>query len=380
MGKKKTEIMVTEKVKFVEGAMNKGIEKEKAEEIFNVMQKFGEYGFNRSHAAAYSVVSYQTAYLKAHYPAEYMAAVLTRNLSDLKKITFYMDECKRSGIPVLGPDVNESDMKFVVNTKGEIRFGLGAIKGVGEAAVEALTSERKTHGPFKNIFELATRVNLRTCNKRCLEAMAMAGGFDSFKGSHRAQYLHKEDNEDTTFMDKVIRHANNITSRKSQSQHSLFGESDDMVIPDLKLPECEEWGKMDKLNKEKEITGIYISGHPLEDYRIEVENFCNTTLNELEDLKTCRGRGELVFVGIVAEANHKTTKSGNPYGSIVIEDYDGTLQVSLFSEDYVKFKSYLNKDYMLFIKGRIQLRYGTTDQYELKLTASDCYRKCLKSG
>lgn len=380
MGKKLLDVMEKEKVKFLQGASEKGVDKENAEAVFSVMEKFASYGFNRSHSAAYSVVSYQTAYLKAHYPAEYMAAVLTRNLNDIKKVTFFMDECKRAGIPVLGPDVNESEMKFVVNAKGEIRFGLGAIKGVGESAVDAIVSERKINGPYKSIFDLAKRANLRACNKRCMEALASAGAFDSFKDSHRAQYLYKEDNEDSTFVDKIIKHANSLAAKKTQSQHSLFGESDDMVIPDPQLPVCEEWTKMDILNREREVTGIYISGHPLEDYRIEIENFCNVCINDLDDLKKLKGR-ELVFAGIVTSVAHKTTKTGNPFGSFVLEDYDGSMQLALFSDDYVKFKNYLHKDYLLFMKARIQQRYGQEGNLELKITnislLSEVLKKCV---
>ena len=377
MGKKMPEVMEKERVKFVKGALEKEVDKENAEAVFNVMEKFASYGFNRSHSAAYSVVAYQTAYLKAHYPAEYMAAVLTRNLSDIKKVTFYMDECKRAGIPVLGPDVNESEMKFVVNAKGEIRFGLGAIKGVGEAAVEAITCERKENGHFKSIFDIAKRVNLRACNKRCLEAMAIAGAFDDFKGSHRAQYLFKESNEETTFIDKIIKHANNLQGKKSQSQHSLFGGNDDVTIPDPKLPECEEWSKIEMLNKEREITGIYISGHPLEDFKIEINNFCNITINDLDDLKRLQKR-ELLFAGIVTSAGHKTTKTGRPFGNFVLEDYDGTIQLALFSEDYLKYKHFLNKDSLLFIKARVQPKYGQNNLFELKIHAIELLSEVLK--
>jgi DNA polymerase-3 subunit alpha len=380
MGKKLADVMEKEKAKFLKGASDKGVDKEKAEEVFNVMEKFANYGFNRSHAAAYTVVAYQTAYLKAHYPAEYMAAVLTRNLNDIKKVTFYMDECKRAGIPVLGPDVNESQFKFVVNDKGAVRFGLGAVKGVGEAAVEAIVLERKANGAYKTIFDLAKRVNLRSCNKRCLEALAMAGAFDGFKDSHRAQYVHKEDNEETIFLDKVIKHANNIAGKNSSTQHSLFGDTDDVVIPDPKLPECEPWSKMELLNKEREVTGIYISGHPLQDYKIEIDNFCNVKINDLDDLKKLRNR-ELVFAGIITSVNHKTLKSGNPFGNFTIEDYDGTIQLALFSEDYLKFKHFLNKDALLFIKARVQLKYGTKDVLEIKITniglLSEVLKKCV---
>jgi len=380
MGKKKRDVMEKERAKFVEGALKKGVDKEKAEEVFTVMEKFAEYGFNRSHSAAYSVIAYQTAYLKAHYPAEYMAAVLTRNLNDIKKIAFFMDECKRAGIPVLGPDVNESEMKFVVNKKGEIRFGLGAVKGVGEAAVKALTSERSANGAYRSIFDLIKRVNLRSCNKRCFEALAMAGAFDGFAGSHRAQYLYKESNEDTMFIEKVIKHANYLAGKMSKSQHSLFGDSEEIVIPDPKLPECEPWTKMEMLNKEREVTGIYISGHPLEDYKTEIDNFCNTSINDLDDLKKLRNK-DIVIAGILTSVAHKTTKTGKPFGSFVLEDYDGSIQLSMFSEDYLKYKHLLEKDRLLFVKLRVQPRYNQNDLLELRINnislLSEVLKKCV---
>jgi DNA polymerase-3 subunit alpha len=377
MGKKKKDVMEKERVKFVEGALKKGVDKEKAEDVFTVMEKFAEYGFNRSHSAAYSVIAYQTAYLKAHYPAEYMAAVLTRNLNDIKKIAFFMDECKRAGIPVLGPDVNESEMKFVVNKKGEIRFGLGAVKGVGEAAVGAITSERNANGAYRSIFDLIKRVNLRACNKRCFEALAMAGAFDGFAGSHRAQYLYKESNEDIMFIEKIIKHANYLTGKMSQSQHSLFGDSDEIVVPDPKLPECEPWTKMEMLNKEREVAGIYISGHPLEDYKTEIDNFCNTSINDLDDLKKLRNK-DIVIAGILTSVAHKTTKTGKPFGSFVLEDYDASIQLSLFSEDYLKYKHLLEKDRLLFIKMRAQPRYNQNDQLELKIHNISLLSEVLK--
>ena len=369
MGKKKKEVMEKERAIFVRGAENKGVEKKNAEEVFDVMEKFAQYGFNRSHAAAYSVIAYQTAYLKAHYPAEYMAAVLTRNLSDLKKITFFMDECKRMGIPVLGPDVNESEFKFVVNAKGQIRFGLGAVKGVGESAVDAIVGERKINGNFTDIFDLTKRVNLHACNKRCMEALAMAGAFDSFIDSHRAQYLFKESNEDSTFIDKIIKHANLLKKKKMTSQHSLFDDTTEVEIANPLLPNTVAWSKMEMLAKEKEVTGIYISGHPLDDYRIEIQNFCNITLNELSnDLKRYKNR-ELKFAGILTSASHRSTKTGKPFGNFTLEDYDGNNQFVLFSEDYLKFKHFLEKDaLLLYVKATVKERYGNADQFELKIT------------
>ncbi|MFH0867174.1 MAG: DNA polymerase III subunit alpha [Bacteroidota bacterium] len=377
MGKKKKDVMEQQKSVFVQGAMKKGVEKEKAEEVFNVMEKFVEYGFNRSHAAAYSIIAYQTAYLKAHYPAEFMAAVLTRNLNEIKKITFLMDECKRMGITVLGPDINESEMKFFVTKKGVIRFGLGAVKGVGESAVDAIVAERRENGPFKNIFNLAKRVNLRACNKRCFEALAMAGAFDSFADVHRAQFIYHDTNDETNTIDKIIKHGSNIQSKKTQSQHSLFGENEDADIPDPKLPECEPLSKLDLLNKEREVTGIYISGHPLEDYRIEIENFCNIGINELDNFKNLKSR-ELVFAGIVTSVAHKTTKQGKPFGTFVLEDYEGSIQISLFSEDYVKLRQYLVKDYFLFIRARVAPRYNQADQLELKVSTISLLSEVLK--
>lgn len=377
MGKKKKDVMEQQKNVFVQGAMKKGVEKEKAEEVYHVMEKFAEYGFNRSHAAAYSIVAYQTAFLKAHYPAEFMAAVLTRNLNEIKKITFLMDECKRMGITVLGPDINESELKFFVTRKNVIRFGLGAVKGVGESAVEAIVTERRGNGPYKNIFDLAKRVNLRSCNKRCFEAMAMAGAFDSFSDVHRAQFFFQDANDETNTIDKIIKHGGNIQSKKTQSQHSLFGGDDEIVVPDPKLPECEPFSKLDMLNREKEVTGIYISGHPLEDYKIEIENFCNIAISELDNLKVLKNR-DLVFAGIVTSVAHKTTRQGKPFGTFTLEDYEGSIQISLFSEDYVKFRQYLVKDYFLFLRGRVAPRFNQADQLELKINTMSLLSEVLK--
>jgi DNA polymerase-3 subunit alpha len=367
MGKKKKDIMEQQKEKFIEGAMQKGIEKEKAAEIFTVMEKFAEYGFNRSHSAAYSIVAYQTAYLKANYPAEFMAAILTHNLSDLKKITLNMEECKRLGIKVFGPDVNESYFNFTVNKKGEIRFGLGAVKGVGSASVESIVTERNNGGLYRNIFDLAKRINLRACNKKNLEALAMAGAFDSFGNSHRAQYFYCVGSEETNFIDKIIRHINLVQSRIDAAQHSLFGENDDMKIPDPKLPECEPWSKLDQLKNEKETTGIYISGHPLDDYKIEIDNFCNSTLADLKDIDLLKNK-EITVAGIVTKFTEKTTKTGNLFGVFTIEDYNDTYQHNLFSKTYMAFKNYLVPGCFLFLRGRVELRFQSDNQYEFKIS------------
>jgi len=366
MGKKKVEEMKRQQSIFVEGAIKKGVDKKKAEEIFNVMARFAEYGFNRSHSAAYSVVAYRTAYLKANYPAEYMAGVLTNNFSDIKKITIFMEECQRQNIPVLGPDINESALNFVVNDKGEIRFGLGAIKGVGEGAVEIIVAEREETGPFKNIFDFMQRISLRAVNKRVLESLAMAGAFDCFADVHRAQFFYAEEEGGPTFIDKLIRYTNSVVSQKNSSQMNLFGEADENVIPDPEMPDSPKWDKLEMLKKEKDVTGMYISGHPLDNFKIHINSFCSHSIADLKSLEKLKGR-EVSFAGIIVSSQHKYTKNGKPFGSFVIEDYNDTIQLALFSEDYLKVKYFLEKDNFVFVKGQIQPRYNSSDQLEVKV-------------
>ncbi|MBW6480607.1 MAG: DNA polymerase III subunit alpha, partial [Bacteroidales bacterium] len=366
MGKKKVEEMKRQQSIFVEGATKKGVNKKKAEDIFNVMARFAEYGFNRSHSAAYSVVAYRTAYLKANYPAEYMAAVLTNNFSDIKKITTFMEECQRQNIPVLGPDINESALNFVVNDKGEIRFGLGAVKGVGEGAVEVIVSEREENGPYKNIFDFMQRISLRSVNKRVLEFLAMAGAFDCFEDVHRAQFFHSDEEGGPTFIDKLIRYTNSVVSQKNSSQMNLFGEADENVIPDPEMPDCPRWDKLEMLKKEKEVTGMYISGHPLDNFKIHINNFCSHNVGDLKSLEKLKGR-EVSFAGIIVSSQHKYTKNGKPFGSFVIEDYNDSIQLALFSEDYLKVKYFLEKDNFVFVKAQIQPRFNNSDQLEVKV-------------
>lgn len=366
MGKKKVEEMERQKAIFIEGAFNKGVDKKKAEEIFDVMARFAKYGFNRSHSAAYSVVAYRTGYLKAHYPAEYMAAVLTNNLSDIKKITFFMEECQRQSIAVLGPDVNESALNFVVNDKGEIRFGLGAIKGVGEGAVENIVQEREENGPYSSIFDFMSRISLRSVNKRVIESLAMAGAFDCFEGVHRAQFFCVEEEGAATFIDKMIRYAHAQAQQKNASQMNLFGDSSDSVIPDPEMPDCPKWPKMEMLKKEKEVTGMYISGHPLDNFRIQINHFCSHDLSQLQDLEKLKNR-EVSFAGVILSAQHKYTKTGKPFGSFIIEDYSDSLQLSAFSEDYLKIKHFLEKESFVFVKAQVTQRWKSADQWELKI-------------
>lgn len=367
MGKKQRSEMEKQKIVFVEGALKKGVEKEVAMETFQIMERFAEYGFNRSHSAAYSLIAFQTAYLKAHYPAEYMASVLTHNLSDIKKITFFVDESKRRGIPVLGPDVNESSLKFRVNKDGAIRFGMAAIKGVGEAAVEALLEERSNNGFFKDVVDMVTRVNLRSVNKRCFEALAMSGAFDSFENSHRAQYFYRENTDDSIFLEKIIKHGNSIQERQNASQVSLFGGEDEVEMPSIEMPICQNWSKIEQLKNEKTVTGFYMSGHPLDDYRIEIENFCDTTIGELSTNQKAYKNKNITFAGMITAAAHRTTKSNKPFGTFTIEDFNDTMQLAMFSEDYLKMRHFLVEGNFVLIKARVQNRFKSEDMLENKI-------------
>ncbi len=365
MGKKEQKEMEEQKSVFIKGAVDKGVDRKSAEQIFHVMEKFAQYGFNRSHSAAYSVVAYRTAYLKAHYPAEFMAAVLTHNFRDIKKITYFMEECNRQNIPVLGPDVNESRFNFVVNDKGEIRFGLGAIKGVGESAVENIVNERLENGLYKSFFDFIKRVNLRAVNKKVLESLAMAGAFDCFKGVHRAQFFHQEDEGNYTFLDKAIKHAQQVKNREDHQQMNLFGDIEETEIPDPELPECSKWSSLELLKKEKEITGMYISGHPLDDYKVQMEHLCNCTVAELKNMSEIKGK-DITFAGIVTSSAHRITKNNKPFGDFIIEDYTDSYRLYLFSEEYLKYKHYLNDYNFLFIKAKIQQRYNS-DALEVRV-------------
>ncbi|MCX6271455.1 MAG: DNA polymerase III subunit alpha [Bacteroidetes bacterium] len=367
MGKKNMEIMERMKNDFIEGAAKNGIEKERANKIFALMQEFANYGFNRSHSAAYGFLAYRTAYLKAHYKAEFMASILTHNLNDITQLTFYADECKRQGINVLGPDVNESDLKFSVNPKGEIRFGLAAIKGLGEGAVENIIEERKTNGPFKNLFDFIRRINLRTVNKKSLEAMAMAGVFDNFEGVHGAMFFHKDPGNETTFLEKLIRFATNELMKSQTAQHMLFGEEAAQETLELSMPSCTPWSNLEKLKFEKEVTGFYMTGHPIEEFAIEIRNFCSVGFQDLKNnLPHFKGK-EIRFAGIVTQASHKIAKNGKPYGSVTFEDINDSFSMTMFSEDYLKVKHLLLEGNFLFVRARVEERYNNPDQLEVKV-------------
>ena len=363
MGKKKIEEMNKQKVIFVKGAKEKhGIEKAKAEEVFAIMEKFAQYGFNRSHSAAYSVVAYQTAYLKAHYPAEYMASVLTHNQNNIEKITFFMDECKKQGIHVLGPDVNESNIVFDVNDKDHIRFGMGAIKGSGDAAVEAIISERDKNGHFNSIWDFAERISLRQVNKKTFESLALSGAFDRFADYHRRQFVHAEEG-DINLIEKAVKYGNNMQAEKNSAQTSLFGDSSNTSIPPPKVAPLDPFSDLEKLRLEKEVVGFYISGHPLDQFKLEIQNFCTCPVTKIEEHK-----GEEVSVaGIITKSIFRQSKKGNPFALFSIEDYDGSLDMALFGEEFRKNQHLLSVGEFVYLIGTVQERYNQIGMWELKV-------------
>jgi DNA polymerase-3 subunit alpha len=366
MGKKDMALLDKQKAVFVEGAVKKGVEEKVATELFDKMAKFGGYGFNRAHAAAYSVLAYQTAYLKANYLAEFMAAVLTNSMGDIEKLTFFIDECRKMGLTVLGPDINKSEHSFSVTAKGELSFGLGAVKGVGEAAVESIVIEREQNGDFKDIFDLMGRVNLRSANKKTFESLIMAGAFDAF-GYTRAQYFATENGKET-FLEALIKYGNACQSIGSESQNSLFGDAEDNSVPQPKVPNCQPWSRIELINKEKEVAGFYISGHPLDDYKFDLENFC-IRLSELNaDLSRFKGK-EVSFGGLVIGQQHLTAQNGNPWGRFTLEDFSGSLELRLFKENYLKWKHFLVSGTFLFIKAKVMESFKNDGTYELRPTS-----------
>jgi len=356
MGKKIKAMMDELKVLFFEGCEKNGHPKDVVNKVWNDWEAFAKYAFNKSHATCYSYIAYQTGYLKAHYPAEFMAAVLSRNLSDIKKITIFMDECKRMKIPVLGPDLNESHHKFTVNKKGQIRFGLGAIKGVGSNAVDLIIEERKT-GEYKDLWNFIERIDLHIVNKKNLEALVLAGAFDNMSADiHRSQYFGPS-NGDNSFIEVLIKYGNRIKEIKNSDQQSLFGDSDTDTVAQPIIPQVEDWSLLERLNKEKALIGIYLSEHPLDGFKYEIDSYCNATLSQFDDINDLKGR-DLRIAGIVTTAVEKTTKTGKPYGSMTIEDYSDTLSITLFSKDYLNFKEYFTEGYSLLVEGKVQHRFG----------------------
>ena len=352
MGKKIFALLEKLKPQFLGGGEKSGHPREVLEKIWKDWEAFASYAFNKSHSTCYAYIAYQTAYLKAHYPAEYMAAVLSNNMNDIKQVTFFMEECKRMGLQVLGPDVNESFYKFAVNQAGAVRFGMGAIKGVGRGAVETIVAQRKESGPYRSVFDLAKRIDLRAANKKAFENLALAGGFDSFGGVHRAQYFHPL-GDAGTFLEKVIRYGARYQENENSAQVSLFGESSDIQIPEPEVPPCPEWGTMEKLKQEKEVVGIYISGHPLDDYKTEINTYTNANVSFFNDLPSYVNR-ELAFAGVVSEVQHRVSKNGKGWAAFTVEDYADSYEFRIFGEDYLKYRHFLIANSFIFCKALVK--------------------------
>lgn len=393
MGKKIESLMFKLKERFVEGCMTNPrfigeceMVSKKPEDVIEKIWKdwesFASYAFNKSHSVCYAYVAYQTGYLKAHYPAEFMAANLSRNLNHITEITKFMQECKRMKMNVLGPDVNESFVKFTVNKKGDIRFGMGAIKGVGEGAVNDIITARQKEGDFTDIFDFAERVNLQSVNKRNLEALAMAGAFDGFGNVRRSQFFAGDsENDATSFIEKLIRYGNKIQSDSSSLQHNLFGDmpgTHTVKKPDI--PQVSEWPQLILLDKEKSLIGIYLTAHPLDDYKIEIENFCTKgfglkDLNEqLEKLK----EREFTFAGMVTEATEGFSKNGKPYSKLTLSDYTDSYTFFFFHQDYVEFGKFCKPGLFILLKGKVQKRYKS-DSLEFKVNQIELLSEVRKN-
>lgn len=353
MGKKQKSVLDKMKPTFIERGAEKGHDSEKLEKIWRDWEAFASYAFNKSHSTCYAWIAYQTAYLKANFPAEYMASVLSNNMNDIKQVSFFMEECKRMGIPVLGPDINESNYHFTVNKEGAVRFGLGAIKGVGSGPVQAIIDERQTNGHYSSVFDFVKRMNLRHCNKKVMESLTYSGGFDSFKNMHRAQFF-QEDNSGKTFLETILKFGASFQEGENSAQASLFGEDSGVKMPEPQIPPAKEWGNIYTLNKEKEVIGIFISGHPLDDFKIEIESLCNGNVGMLNDMETNKNK-EITIGAIITEAEHRFTKNGDPFGTMIIEDYNDSFKIFLWRENYLKFKHFLNPGTFVSIKGKIEI-------------------------
>ena len=315
-------------------------------------------------------MAFQTAYLKANYPSEYMAAVLSRNLTNVEQLTIYMNECKRMDIRVLGPDINESMRTFSANKEGDVRFGMAAVKGVGEAAVDSIIAEREANGRFKDIYDFIERVNFSLVNRKCLENLAYAGAFDSISGFARCKFFGADARESSgmTFLEQLMRYGQRFQVEKNNAQQSLFGGGDHVDIQHPVLPACADWSQLETLNKEREVIGLYLSAHPLDDYAIIMRNMCKTQLSELQNLEVLKGQ-EIAVAGMVVGVQNLLTKNGKPWGKFTLEDYNGTHEFALFGKDYENFRKYLFSDYFLFIRGKVQPRPYNDKELEFKIVS-----------
>ncbi len=370
MGKKLKDKLDALKPKFIAGGTKNGHDPKVLEKIWADWEKFASYAFNKSHATCYSWVAFQTAYLKANYPSEYMAAVLSRNLANVDQLTIYMNECKRMDIRVLGPDINESMRTFSANAAGDVRFGMAAVKGVGEAAVDSIIAEREANGRFKDIYDFVERVNFSLVNRKCLENLAYAGAFDSISGFPRCKFFGADARESSgmTFIEQLMRYGQRFQVEKNNAQQSLFGGDDHVDIQHPLVPACADWSQLETLNKEREVIGLYLSAHPLDDYAIIMRNMCKTQLSELQNLEALKGQ-EIAVAGMVISVQNLLTKNGKPWGKFTLEDYNGTHEFALFGKDYENFRKYLYTDYFLFIRGKVQPRPYNDKELEFKIVS-----------
>ena len=366
MGKKQIEKMNHLEQLFYEGGTRNGYDSKVLNKIWEDWKKFASYAFNKSHATCYSWVAYQTGYLKAHYPAEYMAAVMSRTLGDMTELSKLMDECKAMGIPTLGPDINESLIKFSVNAKGEIRFGLAAVKGIGTGAAEAIISERRKNGPYSDVYNLVQRINLSACNRRCIESLVLSGALDGFNVP-RERYM-TANRRGEPFLDTLVRHGQRYQAQKAQTCHSLFGDFDTVEIAVPEMPDCAPWSSIERLNRERGLIGIYLSAHPLDDYAAVLQHLCNTHCNEMDDRKALAAKAEVTVGGIVTEVKNKFTKKGVPYGIITIEDFVGAGTLTVFSEEWGRWRGMLVEGSSVFIRARSVPRFSNGDIYDLRIS------------
>jgi len=350
MGKKQKEVLDKMKPKFLENSQKKGFKVDKVEKIWKDWEAFASYAFNKSHSTCYAWIAYQTAFLKANYPAEYMASVLSNNMRDIKNVTFFMAECKRMKLQVLGPDLNESYYKFSVNKNNAIRFGMGAIKGVGASAVKAIVSERKKNGNYESIFDFTQRVDLRAANKKAIDSLAAGGAFDSF-GISRSQYFY-DNGDGISFIEKIIKHGHKFQENVNSAQVSLFANSADLKVMSPEVPKTEPWPAIEKLSKEKEVIGIYISGHPLDDFKVEMQSFCNGDVSVFKSPREFLLK-EISIAGVVSEVEHKVSRQGKGWAFFTVEDYVDSYTFRIFGEEYLRFKHFLNLNNFLHIKTKI---------------------------
>ncbi|MFZ1750617.1 MAG: DNA polymerase III subunit alpha [Saprospiraceae bacterium] len=354
MGKKQKAVLDTMFSKFVEGCKANGHPEENVKKVWTDWEAFASYAFNKSHSTCYAYIAFQTAYLKAHYPQAFMASVLNHNKNDISKINFFLRDTRRMKIDVLGPDINESNIKFAVNAKGQIRFGLSALKGVGEGPVEEIVRERKENGPFEDVYDMMRRLNLRSVNKKCMESLILGGALDSFGNFNRAQYFETDEDKSDTFVESLLKYGSSFQAQRDSNQMSLFGDSMTNYIDLPKPPKIDEWNQIEKLEKEKEVTGIYISGHPLDDYHLEFTNFINCLLENVEITPDKL----LKLGGIVSEVSFGTTQKGTGYARFTIQDFTGSLQVSLYNEKFESYKHLITKGQVLYVEGIYEKSYN----------------------